>query len=184
MTRTVRGACVATLVALTALVAVARGAPAPKVVELEQAERVTASSHGATVAAEFEWFCWRFAPTSSGTFAGVCIDTVLRLPAPKLRIHARGALTLRTGAPAQAVQAVLQSPMRRRIGRTIRGRRLNKRGTRWRVFLPRDLTNVRFAVAFVDYTVKLDGNRFGGEIPFVVGVRSHRHDRLPPATPG
>jgi hypothetical protein len=173
---------VATLVALTAFVAVAHGAPAPKVVDLEQAERVTASSHGATIAAEFEWFCWRFAPSSSSgmaTFAGVCIDTVVRLPAPKLRIHARGAVTLRTGAPARAVQAVLESPMRRRIGRTIRGRRVNKRGTCWRVFLPRDLTNVRFAVAVVDYTVEINGNPFGGEIPFVVGVRVHRHDRLP-----
>lgn len=174
-----RIACVATLVALTAPAAVAQGARAPNVVDLEQAERVTASSHGATAAAEFEWFCWNFAPTSSSamaTFARLCVDTVVRLPAPKLPIHAGGAVTLRTGARARAVHAVLESPMRRRIGRTIRGRRVNKRGTRWRVFLPRDLTNVRFVFAVVDYTVRLDGNRFGGEIPFVVGVRVHRHD--------
>ena len=173
-----RIASVAALVALTAPAAVAQGARAPKVVDLEQAERVTASSHGATIAAEFERFCWNLAPTSSSgvAFARLCVDTVVRLPAPKLPIHAGGAVTLRTGAPARAVHAVLESPMRRRIGRTIRGRRVNKRGTRWRVFLPRDLTNVRFVFAVVDYTVRLDGNRFGGEIPFVVGVRVHRHD--------
>jgi hypothetical protein len=185
--RAMRIASVGTLVALTALAAVAHGARAPKVVDLKKAERVTASTHGATIAAEFEWFCWTFAPTSSSgipTIARLCVDTVARLPAPKLPIHARGAVTLRTGAPARAVHAVLESPMRRRIGRTIRGRRVNRRGTRWRVFLPRDLTNVRFVFAVVDYTVRVNGDQFGGEIPFVVGVRVHRHDELPRANPG
>jgi hypothetical protein len=166
------------LAALLILVGTAQGASTAKVPDLVKAERVTASSHGQNFRAHFGSFCWRYAPPASPdikTVAGLCVDTIAFTPPPRLPIHANGGVTLRTEAPARAIHADLRRLDGSPIGRTRRARRVNKRGTRWRVFLPRDIGGVRILGLDVDYTVRVNGVQAGGHIPFSVGVRVHQH---------